>query len=194
MFGNLLGLPGGGRNNLNKDVLADIGPITLFDDEEAAADFTNHLHPQVAAATITQANQAGEGAQPSQPPLTNGGRRKLGGSATGEQEYSGIGSAILCLGHTMYDLAVIDIELSIQLAVDPGDATLCAAFRDFVINIQQFWVYLAMLGGQSCVIMVDTLGVYCSIRASASAYQGKLWHSLVTDELPKNPPQYASPP
>jgi hypothetical protein len=79
MFGNLLGLAGGGRNDLNKDALVDIDPVTMFDEEEAAADFTNHLHSQVAAAMITQAGQAGEGAQPAQPPLPPTGGGSTGG-------------------------------------------------------------------------------------------------------------------
>jgi hypothetical protein len=49
MFGNLLSLAGRGRNNLNEDALFDIDPVTMFDEEEAAVDFTNNLHPQVAA-------------------------------------------------------------------------------------------------------------------------------------------------
>jgi hypothetical protein len=74
----------------------------------------------------------------------------------------------------MYDLALIDTKLSVQLAVDPGDATLCTAFRDFVVSLQQFQVYLAMLGGQSYITMVDTPGVCYSIKVSTSAYQGKI--------------------
>ncbi len=58
-----------GQKKHNKDALVDNGPITMFDEEEATVDFSNHLHPQVAAATITQGDQAEEGAQPAQPPL-----------------------------------------------------------------------------------------------------------------------------
>jgi hypothetical protein len=44
----------------------------------------------------------------------------MGGPATGEQEYLGIATALLRLGHTMYDPATIDAELAIQLANDLG--------------------------------------------------------------------------
>jgi hypothetical protein len=128
----------------------------MFDDEDAAADFTNLLQPQVTAATITQGDQVGEGVQPAPPPHHPVGEGvNGGGQAIGEQEYLGIGSALLCLGHTMYDPTVIDTELSVQLAVDTGDATLRAA-----VNVQQFQVYLAMLGRQSYVIKIYTPVIY----------------------------------
>jgi hypothetical protein len=52
----------------------------------------------------------------------------MGGLARGEQEYSGIATALLCLGHTMYNPATINAELAIQLANDPGKPNMCTAF------------------------------------------------------------------
>jgi hypothetical protein len=76
MFGNLLGLASGGRNEGNKDSHINLGPANMFHDKYTVADFTNHLQPQVAAVTITQGEQAGEGAQPALPqhhPVLDGG-------------------------------------------------------------------------------------------------------------------------
>jgi hypothetical protein len=61
MFGNLLGRNSGGRNKPNEDSLVNVGPITLFDNDEAAADFPIMVQPLGATATITQGDQAGEG-------------------------------------------------------------------------------------------------------------------------------------
>jgi hypothetical protein len=77
----------------------------------------------------------------------------------GEQDYSGIATALLRLGHTIYDPATIDTELAIQLSVDLGKRNTRAAFRDFVIIVQQFSICLAILGGQLHVTMVHTPGV-----------------------------------
>ena len=59
----------------------------------------------------------------------------------------------------MYDLATIKAELSMQLKGTPGDLANWTAFHDFVVNVQQFQVYLAMLGGQTHVFMIHTPGV-----------------------------------
>jgi hypothetical protein len=80
MFVNLLGLAGGGRNNLNKDALVSIGPITMFTEDETVVDYTNHLHPQIAVVMITQADQVGEGTQPAQPPLARRGKASTWGT------------------------------------------------------------------------------------------------------------------
>jgi hypothetical protein len=74
----------------------------------------------------------------------------------------------------MYDPATIEAELSVQLRGTPGDLANRTAFRDFVVNIQQFRVYLAMLGGQTHVSMIHTPGVYYSIASATSTYQGKV--------------------
>ncbi len=126
-----------------------------------------------------------KGTQPAQSPLLpTGGGVIWGGAAIGEQEYSGIGLALLHLDHTKYNPEVIDTKLPVQLAVDSGDTITRTAFRDFDVNVQQFWVYLAMLGGQSFVTMVHTPQVYYSIRALMSVYQGKTMAFVGTDELP----------
>ncbi len=74
----------------------------------------------------------------------------------------------------MYGLETIDAKLALQLAIDPGKPNTRASFWDFVINMQLFHVYLAMLGGQLHITMVHTPGVYYSIKASTGAYQGKV--------------------
>ncbi len=71
----------------------------------------------------------------------------MGDLALGGQEYTGIESTILCLGHTMYDPATVDAELFVKSLVDPLNSIKRTAFQDFVVNFQQFRVYLAMLGG-----------------------------------------------
>jgi hypothetical protein len=40
--------------------------------------------------------------------------------------------------------------------------------------MQQFRIYLAMLGGQLRIIMVHTPGMYYSIKLSTGTYQGKV--------------------
>ncbi len=70
--------------------------------------------------------------------------------------YSGIDSTLQKLGHTMYDPATINTKLSVQSGVNSGNAASRRAFHDFVVNVQQFRVYLAMLGGQSHVTMIHT--------------------------------------
>jgi hypothetical protein len=63
----------------------------------------------------------------------------------------------------MYDQATIDAELRVQIAVVPGDSTSHADFRDFVANVQQLRVYLAMLGGQAHMTMIHTPGISSSL-------------------------------
>ncbi len=62
-----------------------------------------------------------------------------------KQVLSGIEAALQKFGHTMYDQATINLALMAQSRINPGDATSCTSFRDFVVHIQQFRVYLAML-------------------------------------------------
>jgi hypothetical protein len=117
---------------------------------------------------------SGRGSTTSSAPTSpGGGRQQGGGAATGDQEYLGIRLALLRLGHTKYDPTVINTKLSVQLTVDQVDTTTRAAFQDFVVNVQQFWMYLPMLGGQSYVMMIHTPGIYYSIKALASVYQAK---------------------
>ena len=118
-------------------------------------------------------------------PPQQAGAAGLGGGQQPPRDvaYFGINFVLCKLGHTMYDFATIKAELSVQLRGTPGDLANWTAFRDFVVNVQQFRVYLAMLGGQTHVSMIHTLGVYYSI-ASATSLSGTRWSQ-------KNPPQYA---
>ena len=76
------------------------------------------------------------------------------------------GGTLRTLGHTMYDTNNIEAKLAIQRGVTPGDATSRQTFKDFVVNVQQFRGYLAMLGGKHVVTMLHTPGVYYSINQS----------------------------
>ena len=81
-----------------------------------------------------------------------------------EQEpYSGLELALKSLDHTLYSKENIDAERTVQSGINPGDPGCQAAFRDFVVSVQQVRVYLAMLGGQPNVAMIHTTGVYYSI-------------------------------
>ncbi len=161
MFGNLLGGNSGGRNKPSEDSLVNVGPITMFNDDKAAADFPNMLQPLGITATVTQGDQLGNIILPAPPPLPpNIGGGSMEGPFTGEQEYLGNAMALLHLCYIIYNPATIDAKLSIQLAIDPGEPNTRAAFRYFVFNVQRFRVYLALLGGQLHVTMVHTPGMY----------------------------------
>jgi hypothetical protein len=97
-----------------------------------------------------------------------------GQQPTGEAAYSGINSVIQKLGGQMYDPATIQAELAIQLGGIPGDPANRMSFREFVVNVQEFRVYLAMLGSQTHVSMIHTPGVYYSLASATSTYQGKV--------------------
>jgi hypothetical protein len=116
------------------------------------------------------------GMNPPPPPPQQAGAAGLGGGQQppGDAAYSGIDSVLQKLVHTMYDPATIEAELSVQLRGTPGNLANQTAFRDFVVNIQQFRVYLAMLGGQTHVSMIHTPGMYYSIASATSTYQGKV--------------------
>jgi hypothetical protein len=43
-----------------------------------------------------------------------------------------------------------------------------------VVNVQEFRVYLAMLGSQTHVSMIHTPGVYYSLPSATGTYQGKV--------------------
>ncbi len=70
----------------------------------------------------------------------------------------------------MYDPATINAELGVQSMVIPGYSRSRAGFRNFMENVQQFWVYVAMLRGQLHVMMIHTPGIYYSIKSLTSAY------------------------
>jgi hypothetical protein len=74
----------------------------------------------------------------------------------------------------MYDPASIQAELAMQLRGTPGDLATRRSFREFVVNVQEFRVYLAMLGNQTHVSMIHTPGVYYSLASATSTYQGKV--------------------
>jgi hypothetical protein len=81
----------------------------------------------------------------------------------------------------MYDPASIQAELAVQLRGPgtPGDLANRTSFREFVVNVQEFRVYLAMLGNQTHVSMIHTPGVYYSL---ASAWPSQIC-SLISSEI-----------
>jgi hypothetical protein len=97
-----------------------------------------------------------------------------GQQPTGDLAYSGIDSVIQKLGGRMYDPATIQAELAVQLRGTPGDLANRTSFREFVVNVQEFRVYLAMLGNQTHVYMIHTPGVYYSLTSPTSTYQSKV--------------------
>jgi hypothetical protein len=99
-----------------------------------------------------------------------------GQQPTRESAYSGINSVIQKLGGKMYDPASIQAELAVQIRGPgtPGDLSNRTSFREFVLNVQEFRVYLAMLGNQTHASMIHTPGVYYSLASATSTYQGKV--------------------
>jgi hypothetical protein len=59
--------------------------------------------------------------------------------------FLGICMALKCLGHVMYNPAMLEVEESLQQDIQ-GNNTRQAAFRDFTVNYTLLWVYLEMLG------------------------------------------------
>jgi hypothetical protein len=206
----------GGGNGGGGDTLTTAGNGVTFDDVEAVADFANQLGPPpTASVTQTQGEQGisfplafpalgfllppaapavGGGMNPPPPPPQQAGAAGLGGAQQppGDAAYSGIDSVHRKLGHTMYDPATIKAELSVQLRGTPGDLANRTAFHDFVVNVQQFWVYLAMLGGQTHISMIHTPGCITQLRLPLARTRVKYWHLLETIRPQKNPPRYAS--
>ena len=74
----------------------------------------------------------------------------------------------------MFDGPMMEAELTVQAQVDPGNPASRYGYRKFVINVQQFRIYLGMLGGQLHVMMIHSPGVYYSGASATSAYQGKV--------------------
>ena len=60
-----------------------------------------------------------------------------------------------------------------QLRGTPGDLANRTSFREFMVNVQEFRVYMAMLGNQTHVSMIHTPGVYYFLASATSTYQGK---------------------
>jgi hypothetical protein len=87
----------------------------------------------------------------------------------------------------LYSEDTINAELAVQSGINPGDPASRTAFREFVTNVQQFRVYLAMLGGQPYVTMIHTPGVYFSIAQATSQYQGKVQAFIVDHRATKEP-------
>ena len=80
----------------------------------------------------------------------------------------------------MYDPATIQAELVVQLRGTPGDLSNRTSFREFVVNVQEFRVYLAMLGNQTHVSMIHTPGVYYSLAPQPALTRVKSWPLLGT--------------
>jgi len=87
----------------------------------------------------------------------------------------------------MYDAVTLEAELAVQRGVTPGEATSRQAFKDFVVNVQQFRGYLAMLGGKHVVTMLHTPGAYYSISSATQAYQGRVLAFIGDRRLTKEP-------
>jgi hypothetical protein len=187
MFNNFLGgLSSGGSSGGGGDALPTRVNEVTFDKFEATTDFANQLGPPLAAdITQTQVNAPTAGDilglgggmnPPPAPPPQQAGAAGLGGrqQATGDSAYSGIDSVIQKLGGKMYDPATIQAELAVQLRGTPGNLENRTSFRKFVVNVQEFQVYLAMLGNQTHVSMIHTPGVYYSLASTTSTYQGKV--------------------
>jgi hypothetical protein len=111
----------------------------------------------------------GRGAQAQPPTETRGGDDP----PQVPTEYSGIGAALCCLGHNMYDPEIIAAELKLQSNID-GDQAKRTAFRDFSVNYTQLRMYLAMAGAQVTVTMIHTRGAYYSIKSATNGYQGRV--------------------
>ncbi len=74
----------------------------------------------------------------------------------------------------MYDPETIERELKVQGTMDPTDAFAQNNFKDFVINVQEIKVYLAVFAAQSTAKMVHTPGAYYSTNQGTAAYQGRV--------------------
>jgi hypothetical protein len=103
------------------------------------------------------------------------------------EPYSGMDLALKGLGHMLYSEDTINAKLAVQSGINPGDPASWAAFREFITNVQQFRVYLAMLGGQPYVTMIHTPGVYFIIVQATSQYQGKVLAFIGNRRATKEP-------
>jgi len=110
-----------------------------------------------------------------------------GQQPTRDSAYSGIDSVIKKLGDRMFDPATIQAELAVQLRGTPGDLANRTSFREFMVNVQEFRVYLAMLENQTHVSMIHTPGVYYSLASTTSTYQGKVL-AFIGDRRATNEP------
>ena len=190
MFNNFLGsLASGGGSRGGGDALPTTENGVTFDKVEATADFANQLGPppaDVITQTQGEAPTAGNGMNPPHP---HPNKQAWGGGQqpTRDPAYSGIDSVIQKLGRRMYDLVTIQAELAVQLRGTPGDLANRTSFREFVVNVQEFRVYLAMLGNQTHVSMIHTPGVYYSLMSATSTYQGKVLAFIGDQRATKEP-------
>jgi hypothetical protein len=151
-----------------------------FDNGDAVVHFENQLQAPPGAPIITQPQEDDGLAAPPVAFLGAGGVQPPGAPppplppAGDPEPYSGMDSALKGLGHMLYSEDTINAKLAVQSGTNPGDPASWAAFWEFVTNGQQFRVYLAMLGGQPYVTMIQTPGVYFSIALATSQYQGKV--------------------
>jgi hypothetical protein len=186
---NILGRTGGTGDGESPPAQ---GRSSLFEEE---AELLDHLAPVPGNATITQEDSGTGGATgglvfpPAAPPPHVGGGGGAGGGTppATTDAYSGIGTVLNALGHTMYDPVNLKAELAVQQEVTPSDTASRQTFKDFVVNVQQFRGYLAMLGGKHVVTMLHTPGVYYSISTSTKAYQGRVLAFIGDRRLTKEP-------
>jgi hypothetical protein len=134
----------------------------------------------VSTAVVGAAEERGAQAQP--PRETRGGGNPL----QVPTEYSGIGAALRCLGHNMYNPKIIAAELKLQSNIN-GNQAKHAAFRDFSVNYTQLQMYLAMAGAQVGVTMIHTPGAYYSIESVTNGYQGRVLAFIGNHRATKEP-------
>jgi hypothetical protein len=199
MFNSFLGRAGGRRTEGNKNSLVNWDP-TIFDDKDTVDDFTNQLlphqqggvstQPQAAANLLVPPRRAAGAAaavavaavavppigivpqvQPPPPPQQWGGgtweARHWGAQITPASRRPCRGWGTGCM--TRPPLTLSSGYRAWWFRGTPSRT----GFLNFVANVQQLWVYLAMLGGQAHVTMIHTLGIYYSIKLLMSAYQGE---------------------
>jgi hypothetical protein len=102
-------------------------------------------------------------------------------------------TALKSLGHMLYNEDSINAELAVQNGINPVNPASRATFREFVTNVQQFRVYLAMLGGQPYITMIHTPGVYFSIVQATSQYQGRVLAFIGNRRATKKPTSVCVP-
>ncbi len=119
MLNNLFGGLAGGAGGGGPTTTSPLGRSSLFEDTDIVTDFTNHLPPVPVGAAITQEDQGalpmeggadaagGVPVPPVPAPPNTGGAGGAGGGTTSarDEAYSGIGSVLRKLGHTMYALS-----------------------------------------------------------------------------------------
>ena len=87
----------------------------------------------------------------------------------------------------MFNSPTMEAKLAVQAQGNPGNPASRYGYHKLVINVQQFRVYLGMLGGQSHIVMIHTPGVYYSFASATRAYQGKVLAFVGDQRATKEP-------